>query len=62
MWRRDVEDTIDSCYESGAPIDLYIMGYEDPHYPVPVRRNRDIDSKYWYWLFLTTMELRLRSD
>lgn len=35
MWRKDVQDTISSCEIHETPFDLYLMGLDKPHYPLP---------------------------
>lgn len=55
-------DTFVECfYRSEYPI-AYIRGYTFPHHPLPVKYNRDVESPYYYWLFITMTEIRLKSQ
>lgn len=44
MWRKDVQDTIDSCKEDETPFDLYLMGYVEPHHPLPTNVRAEING------------------
>ncbi len=56
-----LDHTFDSCFMFRQSALNYIMGMREPHYPLPVKYNRDIESPYYYWLFITMTEIRLRN-
>lgn len=60
MWRKDIQDTISGCEYFETPFDLYLMGYLEPHYPVPMLRHPDIDRPLYYWYRVTTILLYFR--
>lgn len=44
MWRKDIQDTISGCEYFETPFDLYLMGYVEPHYPLPTNVRAKINE------------------
>ncbi len=56
-----LDDTFVQCYRMDESPTIYTSGKVVPHFPLPVRRNMDINSPYWYWLFITMLLLRMKN-
>lgn len=66
MWYLNIEDTVLSC-DTTDEVVYYLMGYGDPHYPVPATiYNAQYDLEYVWLLYernKAILELRqLRND
>lgn len=50
MWRKDIQDTISGCEYFETPFDLYLMGYAEPHYPLPCVALEVVDNGNWMYI------------